>query len=214
MTIRPEEKISLNTLRKKFKEDSSPNVIQSSSGEEQRFLRHKPFFFPVVNYYGSATINHDNRPLLSILFRPVMKAWSAMVGATRTFFNTITMTHTTIEYVKETTSTTTLFACINNDVANNVILNELPKCLSTPEININPEPVSTTTIPITFDYDSSTAASNHIASLTPPIILSATNSSAPPESLNETLTDVTLLEETIENENTTDAITMNEGSIN
>jgi len=197
VTIRPEEKRS---LRNSFMEDLSPSIIQSSSNQQQqRFLRYKPFVYP--------TVNHKNRPLLSIFFRPVLNVWSAMVGATTTVFNTVTLTHTSMEYVKETTSTTTLFACIN-DLENSEILNEFPKCpiLSNPE-NSNPESPSTLTIPITVD-DSSTA-NIQIDFFAHPIILSP----IVPESLPGNIPDETVLEETLEDETATDANTMSGGSI-
>lgn len=135
-----------------------------------------------------------------------MYAWGAMVGATKTFFNTFTSTHTSMEYVKETTSTATLFACIN-DLANNAILNEFPKCLLSKPETSDLESPSTTTIPITVD--GSSTVNHQIDSFTPSIILPPSM----PESLLGNIPDETELEETLEDETTTDANTMSGGSI-
>jgi len=126
VTIGPEER-SLNNINT---EDAIG--IQSSTNAEQgdsKDLSKNNFFSPIINNGNGTTVNYNIQSLFAF-FRPVLNAWSVSVGATSTFFNTITLTHTTIKNVKETTSTTTLLINTCNDLAimNSIIHEHVPKC--------------------------------------------------------------------------------------
>lgn len=128
MTIVPEEKSSL------ISNDIGDTIkIQSSANAELEDSQDRPkanFFSPIINNGTGTTVNYNIQSLLFAFIRPFFDAWSAMVGATSTFFSTIKLTHTTIEFVKETTSMATLLinACNDFFILNSILLDHVPKC--------------------------------------------------------------------------------------
>ena len=162
VTTGPEEKRSLNN------NDIEDTIrIQSSSNTElddPQDLSKANFFSPVINNGTGTTINYNIQSLFAF-FRPFLDAWSGMVGATSTFFNTIKLTHTTIEYVKETTSTTTLLINTCNDltIMNSILHEHVPKCKTSN--NTNTESSTTTGL------DSTTTT---LSSSTTPVVLEST----------------------------------------
>ncbi len=166
MTIVPEEKSSL------ISNDIGDTIrIQSSANAELEDSQNLPkanFFSPIINNGTGTTVNYNIQSLFAFI-RPFFDAWSAMVGATSTFFSTIKLTHTTIEFVKETTSTATLLINVCNDfsILNSILHDHVPKCKTLN--NTHNESFTTTGLDSTTTKLSS-------ASTTPVILESTTGS--------------------------------------
>jgi len=165
VTIGPEQKSSLYNI-----DTEDPITIQSSSKSEQDSKAN--FFSPIINNGTGTTVNYNIQSLFAF-FRPLIDAWSVAVGATSTFFSTVTLTHTTIEYVKETTSTTTLLINTCNDLAimNPILLDHVPQC----PIANNITTESTTGSTSTTDGTPTTSRTTIIIDETTPV---STNSSS------------------------------------
>ena len=189
MTIGPGEKRSLN-----YSDTEDLITIQSSSDPQD--LSKANFFSPVINNGTGTTINYNIQSLFAF-FRPFLDAWSGMVGATSTFFNTIKLTHTTIEYVKETTSTTILLINTCNDltIMNSILHEHVPKCKTsdniTTESTTTTDGTPTTLVPSEEPITSpkpSVTSSVPVGTIDPPIWVTTDTDFGPSVSLTTTET--------------------------
>jgi len=170
-----------------------PITIQSSSKFEEDSKTN--FFSPIINDGTGSTVNYNIQSLFAFI-RPFFDAWSVAVAATSTFFNTITLTHTTIAYVKETTSTTTLLINACNDLAimNSILLDHVQKCPianhttteSTTGSTSTTDGTPTTSRTTTLIIDETTPVSTNSSSIAPISSPIPTGTTVPSEGFNNT----------------------------